>query len=104
MSSFEDSVKKFYTEEGHKALKKKLESLVDFYNMKSVNDYPIEKVMFYGFKKCSIETRSELLGRIKELAQLTGAKIQREVEIIKGSEEFKKSILKIHFQEIDYGT
>lgn len=73
-----------FTEKGIKALRKKLETSLRFYNEeeKEPVKYPIEHTML-GFPKWRVDSREELRGRIMELAQLLNLGLKEEKVIIK---------------------
>ncbi len=77
MSKIEERNKKYYTEDGLRALKNKMENFVNLFNN---YNFPFEAQML-GFGKFKIESKEECLFRIKELSQLTGVNF----EIIKTS-------------------
>lgn len=60
-----------FTEEGLKDLKNRLKNWVEILNKKEI---PI-KAHSLGFGKFTIENQEELIGRIKELAEITNIKI-----------------------------
>ena len=70
-------------------LREKLKSLIKLYNN---GKYPI-KVRILGFGNLKIDSREELLGRIRELAELTQTNYMPETEIIKNDDG---SITKIY--------
>lgn len=69
---------KYFTERGIKALETRLKNFVIFYNEEE--KYPFQKLL-YSFPRLSIESKSELFGRIRELSQL----LNKKVKIIKMS-------------------
>ena len=81
MATKEEMNKKFFKEEGLKALRNRFGSYVKIYNK---NKFPI-KVNMLGFGILKIENREALLGRIVELGELIGERYELETETIKAS-------------------
>ncbi len=63
-------------------LKKRLKNLIKLYNN---GKYPV-KVMILGFGNLKIDSREELLGRIRELAELTLTSYMPSTETIKNND------------------
>ena len=64
-------------------LKKRLKNLIKLYNN---GKYPV-KVMILGFGNLKIDSREELLGRIRELAELTLTSYMPSTETINNNDD-----------------
>lgn len=68
MASIKEMCAKYYTEEGLKAIKNRIQVLVNFYNE---DNFPVN-VGIWGFSGLNIENRPECFSRVKELCNLIG--------------------------------
>ncbi len=95
-------LKKYFTDDGIKALKKKLESSLRFYNEEEKNPvkYPIKHTMF-GFPEWIVDSKEELRGRIMELTQMLNIGLTEEKTVTKDSNEESRIINKIKLEEKD---
>lgn len=79
-------IEKFYTEKGIEALKNRLKNWIRVLNCR---EFPLSEQSL-GFGKFEIKTEEELIGRIKELAELTGTSIEIMTEETKAENKLIK--------------
>jgi hypothetical protein len=76
----EESIKKYFTEEGIKALRNKTRALAKLYNE---GFKPGVECMCLGFGKTTFDSMDEIVYRVKELCHITGQKciIKKETKL-----------------------
>ncbi len=75
MMTIEQRNSDFYSEKGLKALTARVQSWIDIYNK---NQFPF-KAQLLEFGKFEIQTREECEARIKELCEILGAQVKKEI-------------------------
>ncbi len=73
----------FYTEKGVETLTRRLERLIRFFNQGKFQF----RVYMLGFGILEIESKEQLLGRIKELSEIIGFKWDMEYRTIKEGDQ-----------------
>ena len=71
----EDRNEKYYTKEGLNVLEHRVQSWIDAYNK---DIFPFEAQML-GFGKFKIDNKEECESRIKELCELIGGQVKKEI-------------------------
>ena len=91
MASINQRNKKFYTEEGLKALQNRQNNLIELFNDGKFKF----KHQMLGFGILEVHGKEELKSRIIELSDLTGRKIKFESQIVRFENvQYKKEIIK----------
>lgn len=97
-SKIEERNKKFYTEEGIKALRNKLSSFCELYSMLEFNKvgFPFNANCL-GFSKFTANSLDEVKGRILELAEMTGSEVIKvtEKQVLTNGDSITKEIYRV---------